>query len=215
MPQRLDLDGIVSAGLEIASRPGTQAVTVRELGAALGADPTAIYRHVRSKDGLVQVLLDRVIGMAVERIEAPTSDWREYLRQSAEHTMATFIEYPAVGAEAIRLSSDGDAELHIVEGVLEAFQHAGLDEAERVRFYAIWSVYVVSFCAGVARERMDSGRGTESVAWLGRSLDPAVGDFPEVERNRERLRLVGDIDAFRGGLELIIDAAARLGRPSV
>jgi AcrR family transcriptional regulator len=206
---RLDLETIVTAGLAIASRPGTQAVTVRELGAQLGADPTAIYRYVRSKDGLVQVLLDRIIGMAVDRVEAPTSEWREYLRQSSEHTLATFVEYPAIGAEAVRLSSDGDNELHIIEGVLDAFGHAGLDDIERVRFYAIWSVFVISFCAGVARDRMSSDHGSEPFVWLGRSLESRSGAFPQIDRNRERLRGVTDIGAFHDGLELLLDAAER------
>lgn len=212
MPARLDLDAIVTAGLAIASRPDTQAVTVRELGAYLGADPTAIYRYVRSKDGLVQVLLDRIIGMAVERIEAPTSDWREHLRQSAEQTLATFIEYPAIGAEAVRLSSDGVNELHIIEGVLESFGHAGLDDAERVRFYGIWSVYVVSFCAGIARDRMTSPHGSEPVVWLGRSIDSPPGEFPDIDRTRALLFGVTDIGSFRDGLELLLDAAEAAAR---
>jgi AcrR family transcriptional regulator len=206
---RLDLEAIVTAGLAIASRPDVHAVTVRELGSYLGVDPTAIYRHVRSKDGLVQVLLDRIIGIAVERTVATPSRWRDYLLQTAENTLDTFIEYPAIGAEAVRLSSDGVNELHIIEGVLSAFGHAGLDDVERVRFYGVWSVYVVSFCSGVARDRMSTARGTEPLAWLGRSIDAKPGEFPEIDRNRRRLLEVTDVDAFRDGLELVLDAAER------
>jgi AcrR family transcriptional regulator len=211
---RLDLETIVSAGLAIASRPGTQAVTVRELGAQLGADPTAIYRHVRNKDGLVQVLLDRIIGIAAGRVEAAPSDWRAFLRQSADQTLAVYVEYPAIGAEAVRLSSDGDNELLVVDRVLAAFGHAGLAGAERVRFYAMWSVLVISSCAGFARERMASGGGTEPAVWLGRALEVEPGRFPQVAQNREALRTVTDIGAFRDALELLLDAAAeRATRP--
>lgn len=209
---RLDLDAIVAAGLAIASRPGTHAVTVRELGTQLGADPTAIYRHVRNKDGLVQVLLDRIVGIATERVTTTPDDWREFLRQSAEQMIAVYVEYPAIGAEAVRLSSDGVNELRVVDNVLSAFAHAGLDEAQRVRFYGMWSVTVVSFCAGLARERVDSGNGPEPQPWLDRSIESRTGEYPEVDRTRDRLRGVTDVGAFLETLELLLDAAEREAR---
>ncbi len=206
---RLDLDAIVVAGLAIASRPGTHSVTVRELGTELGADPTAIYRHVRNKDGLIRVLLDRIVGIAASRVTATPSDWREFLRQSAEQSLAVYVEYPAIGSEAVRLSSDGVHELRVIDNALAAFGHAGLDEPGRVRFYGMWSVHVVSFCAGLARERLDSGHGPEPRPWLDRSIDTVPGEYPEVDRMRETLRSLTDVDAFRDGLEVLLDAAER------
>jgi AcrR family transcriptional regulator len=55
---KLDPERIIAAGLELAARPGVSAISVRELGTMLGADPTAIYRHFRSKDDLMRSLLD-------------------------------------------------------------------------------------------------------------------------------------------------------------
>ena len=44
-------------------------MSVRRLGAELGADPTAIYRHFRDKDELVLALLDRLLAQVEGRAD--------------------------------------------------------------------------------------------------------------------------------------------------
>lgn len=208
---RLDLETIVSAGLALASRPGSGAVRVRDLGAMLGSDPTAIYRYVSSKDGLLKVLLDRITGIIIERTQSQPSEWRTYLQECSMHTYDVFMQYPAIGAEAIRLSSDGENELRIVDGVLSAFRHAGLDDAGCVRYYGIWSVSVLSFAAGAARERLDRGSADGGRLWLERHLGDSP-DFPEVGRLRDRLERVSDVGAYVDGIELILLSAEDAAR---
>ena len=70
---RLDPELIVATGLELAAT-GVTAISVRDLGARLGADPTAIYRHFRSKDDLMRALLDEVTLRAVTGVEVPLQD---------------------------------------------------------------------------------------------------------------------------------------------
>ena len=45
---RLTPDRIVSAAIEVIGEVGSEQFSVRKLGDALDADPTAIYRHFRS-----------------------------------------------------------------------------------------------------------------------------------------------------------------------
>src|SRR5688572_1534829 len=52
-------EAIVERALEFIEREGTGALTVRRLGAELGVDPTAFYRHFRDKDDLVLACMDR------------------------------------------------------------------------------------------------------------------------------------------------------------
>ena len=59
---RLDRESIIAAGLELAAS-GTSTISVRELGNHLGADPTAIYRHFRNKEQLMEALLDELISL--------------------------------------------------------------------------------------------------------------------------------------------------------
>ena len=84
---RLDAAMIIEAGLELASTPGVTSISVRELGTQLGADPTAIYRHFRSKDALMGALLDELNARAIASIDVPAEDWAARLRRLAEVTL--------------------------------------------------------------------------------------------------------------------------------
>ena len=117
---RLDRESIIAAGLELAAS-GTSTISVRELGTHLGADPTAIYRHFRSKEHLMQALLDELTSRSLAAVTADAADWRDRLRQLAASTLALYAAHPAVGAEAIVLTTHGPGELEAIELMLEAF----------------------------------------------------------------------------------------------
>ncbi|WP_375386291.1 TetR/AcrR family transcriptional regulator [uncultured Microbacterium sp.] len=204
---RLDLETIVAAGLEIAARPGAKTLSVRELGAHLKADPTAIYRHVDNKDDLIRLLIDRLIGLSADRITVPPSDWKAYLRESATGTLDVFLRYPAIGSQATHLSSKGSQELRQMEGILAAFEAAGLDERQVVRYYGIWSIYALSFSAGAAQDRMHSVDPQSETLWVDRDLDVDASQYPRVHSARDELNTLTDVAAYLDGVELIIESA--------
>ncbi|WP_030661257.1 TetR/AcrR family transcriptional regulator [Streptomyces rimosus] len=60
-PARLSRDRIIEAALGIVTREGSAALTMRRVAEALGSSPMSIYRHVRDKDELLVLLLDRIV----------------------------------------------------------------------------------------------------------------------------------------------------------
>lgn len=70
---------IVETALRLVSQHGAEALSVRRLGAALGCDPSSVYRYFRSSDDLLLAVADELIGRAVQGWE-PTGDWRTDLR---------------------------------------------------------------------------------------------------------------------------------------
>lgn len=58
-PPRLSSDTIAAAAETIIDTDGIEALSMRRLARALGSSPTAVYRHVRGKDELLLLLLDR------------------------------------------------------------------------------------------------------------------------------------------------------------
>lgn len=209
---RLDRDSIVEAGLRLASRPGAISISVRELGADLGADPTAIYRHFRSKESLMQSLLDRLFAMSLEDLTAPADDWKGRLRQLAASTLELFTQYPAIGVEAIVISTNGPAELEIVELMLDAFTRAGLPNDEVVRHYALYSEHLLSSAAGIARVRAErTDLSDDSVPWIDSPLLVDPERYPHIAALSPQLRALDSRDLFRLGAESIIESAERIG----
>lgn len=214
----LDADMILEAGLQIAARQDGTAVSVRELGAVLGCDPTAIYRYFRSKDALMCALLDRLMGMALERVTTPPAEWRKYLLELADHSLEVFIEYPTIGVEAARLTSGGEEELATIEGILAAFRIAGLTGDDLVQHYGMYSGIGLSFCASIAHGRSASGKKSTNAPytglWLDRPFNTTAAKNPEVSQVREALHRLRDREILRGLTALILDSAERVGAQS-
>jgi len=198
----------VAAGMAIAARPNAPAITVRELGKYLGADPTSIYRHFRTKDDVIRALLENLMATILNRVTAPRAEWRERLRQMAAGTFELFMQYPAVGAEAIHLSTNGPAELNIVEAMLDCMDAAGLSDDEAVRHYAAMSTYVLAYASGIASSHSDRDAEDpeEAAAWLGRSLPMSPATHPRVNALRDALVALDDREAFDMGIEALLDA---------
>lgn len=207
---RLDHDAIVAAGLRLAAQPGVGAVSVRDLGAELGADPTAIYRHFRGKDDLMRSLLDEVIGMSLDRVDAAADDWRGRLTQLAVATLDLFATYPAIGVEATVLTTNGPHELDIIEFMLDSFARAGLEGDDLVNHYALMASHVISSAAGIARSRSERGTAPSAPSpWIESPLlvDPAR--HPLIASVGPRLRALDDRDLFLLGVESVLDSAER------
>lgn len=210
---RLDRESILEAGLRVASRPRAASISVRDLGADLGVDPTAIYRHFRSKESLMQSLLDRLLAMSIAEITAPPEDWKGRLRQLASATLELFCRYPAIGVEAIVISTNGPAELEIVELMLDAFSRAGLSDDEVVRHYALLSEHLLSSAAGIARDRTQRAESDDdSVPWIDSPLLVDPERYPHIAALGLQLRALDSRDLFSMGAESILASAERTAK---
>ncbi|MHA7268765.1 TetR/AcrR family transcriptional regulator [Arthrobacter sp. HLT1-20] len=207
---RLDRDTIIAAGLKLAAIPGSPSISVRELGALLDADPTAIYRHFRNKEDLMRELLDELIGQSVANVTADPANWRERLTQLATSTLDLFARYPAIGVEAIVLTTHGPGELDAVEFMLDAFARAGLAGDDLVRHYALLAAHILSSAAGIARER--SLRGTEadkSSPWFEGPILADPRKYPRIAAVGAQLMQLEDEDLYLLGVTSVIQSAER------
>ena len=57
-PPKLSVPAIVAAAIELLDREGPDALTMRRLGAELGVEAMSLYRHVPSRDALLDALAD-------------------------------------------------------------------------------------------------------------------------------------------------------------
>lgn len=213
--KRLNRGIIVKAGLDLAARTQTDAISVRALGSELGVDPTAVYRHFKSKDDLMRALLDELQGTALRQVP-PDAAWRERLRLLAWATLDTFVDHPAIAMEAALLTTNGPAEMATIEFILAAFAEAGLEGTRLVHYYALFASYVLSEVAGIARGRTGARDVDAEVdAWFDGPLlvDPVKhSHIAAVATELHRLR---DRDIFRLGVDLILDSALRTTPASV
>lgn len=75
--RRFDPDDFIDAALAILVANKSAQLTLKEVGEAIGANTTAVYRHFRSKEALLSGMVDRVLKDVVDTgaaIEDPRAD---------------------------------------------------------------------------------------------------------------------------------------------
>ncbi|GAA1448609.1 TetR/AcrR family transcriptional regulator [Leifsonia poae] len=216
---RLSREVIIRAGLELGSRHDTAAVSVRNIGAALGVDPTAIYRYFPSKQALMEALLDDVLVRVIERIDL-SADWRQRLTSLAVGTLEAFVAVPSIALEATVLTTNGPGETDTIECILGAFAEAGLAGESLVQHYAFYASYVLSEAAGIARGRGDhadpdaetsagASSSSNSSPWFEGPLLVDPTKQPHLASVAGELGALQDHDIFRFGVDAIIASAER------
>ena len=114
---RLTPDIIVTAAIEVIGEVGADQFSVRRLGDALGADPTAIYRHFRSKDELLRAMGDRGLDGVVD--DLPASSWRDCIRELCIRIRAANLAQPALASLVRSAPPRHRNELLITETILD------------------------------------------------------------------------------------------------
>jgi AcrR family transcriptional regulator len=83
---------IVDTAIALADAEGLSAVSIRRVAAALETRPMGLYSHIGRKDGLIDLMIDRIAGDFL--LDAVADDWREALRDIARATRDACLGHP-------------------------------------------------------------------------------------------------------------------------
>ena len=206
-PVRLDPDKIVAAALVVAERQGVAGMTLRMVGAELGADPTAIYRHFASKDALVVAIAERLFAGILED-EIPRS-WRARMVWLARSGRDLYRAHPTIVETLATHPEESHALAKLNEIGLGALRDAGLDDAEAGRFHEVFVSYIVGTGVNEAAWKGSPAAGREAARRWYAALDPA--DFPNSVAVAESLFPPPD-EVFDLALDVLLDAVAVAGK---
>lgn len=137
----LSRDQIVRAAMAIADAEGAQSLSMRRIAAELGSTAMALYRHVFSKDALLDLMLDAVFG-EIALPERPSGDWRADLRGLAYESRRVFKLHPWVMPLLISRPTLGPSYIGWFEFGLACLADRSLDIATIAKLFALISGYV-------------------------------------------------------------------------
>lgn len=138
---RLDPDKILTAAFAVAERDGLSGMTLRMVGAELGADPTAIYRHFSSKEALVVAMAERLFA-EVASADYP-SDWRERFAVLMNASRDIYRAHPALVDVLANQREESPSLIAVNELSIGCLIEAGLDRATAGLFHQVLTAYVV------------------------------------------------------------------------
>jgi AcrR family transcriptional regulator len=119
----LNRERVLRAAVDLADRGGIEALSMRKLGQELRVDAMALYRHVRSKDDLLDGLVEVIVG----QIEGPfpAEDWKAALREQAMAARTVMLRHPWARQVLEERGTGGPATLAYIESVLATLHDGG------------------------------------------------------------------------------------------
>ena len=121
----LTQEAIVETALRLLDAEGLDGLTMRRVAEELDTGPASLYWHVGSKDGLLDLLMDHVIGEQ----EVPDSDperWREQLKDVARTMRETILRHRDIVRISIGRVPLGPNALRYSERVLAILRAGGM-----------------------------------------------------------------------------------------
>jgi AcrR family transcriptional regulator len=206
---RLDRQLIVQAARRIVAEEGLGKLTMRRIGSELGADPTAVYRHFRSKDELVAELAD----LAFLSIPEPDSalPWQDRLRTLLRAALELYRSNPDFAIKLAHQDDDTPGLRRIAELTLAMLADAGLDARERAVGYQLITNYAVGSGLFISQLTLDDwGPSTIPAARRAYAALPP-DEYPRCVESAPHL--FPDMDEVYGlGVDMFIEAIEKRAR---
>lgn len=202
--RKLNRDVVVGAAIALADHEGLDAVSVRRIATDLGVRPMSLYTHIATKDDLVRLMVDEVVGEIIVHEELP-DDWRAALGRIAHSSHAALAAHPWMLQASTRPGTFGPNALRHAEQLIAAVAPLQLDPADAWAVAGIVNDYTLGHALRIAHPAADTEQQYPAV-------DPAV--FPHLARAlRARTPDRGDA-TFATGLDTVLDGIeGRFTRP--
>ncbi len=171
---------VVEAALAFARREGLANLTMRKLAAELGVSSTNAYYYVQSKEALLDLVADAVLGKVPEP-PAGLRRWDEQLRFLYEQARRLLLEHPGVSDHLLVRSQGRSHQRHLyllTKSILASagFDKATINHAQRALTYLL---------LGAVSQELATARATA--------------------RQKGALRFTDDPQVFDFGLDLMLD----------
>lgn len=200
---------IVDTALRMLREHGREGLSARRLGAALGADPSTVYRYFRSMDDLTLAVGDALIGHAVDGWSA-TGDWQADLhalglrihRAYLAHPQAAVLTASRVGGRAHEIAAD--------EAVLAVLLAAGFPPPDAARVYHAFIDQALSFAAldAASAALPETARHADEDVWRTTYARLPAGSHPAIAATSDHLVARMTRSAYPAALGMLLAGAA-------
>ena len=209
----LSRDQIVRAAMAIADAEGAHAISMRRIAAELGSTAMALYRHVFSKDDLLDLMLDAVFG-EIALPERPSGDWRADLRAFAYESRAVLKRHAWVLPLLVSRPTLGPSYLRWFEFSLACVTNRGLDIATTAQVVGVLTGYVAAAASYERAEEENTRRIGLTEADKRAIVTPyiqgviASGRYPNFARFFSEQVSLDPEQSFAFGVECVLDGIA-------
>jgi AcrR family transcriptional regulator len=212
----LTRDELAATAVAIADAEGIRNLSMRRLASELGVGTMTLYHYVETKDELLALASDTVMGeVALGADESLPDGWRAALTVLAHRTRDACRRHPWVFDIADDTSIGPNSVRHFDQS-LAAVSSLDIPLADRLEIVHLVDEYVFGHCLGDRHEGGGAGLDPDVADYIGRLV--ATGDYPQLAALTAE-RGIGEVwqeleDAQRSesrfdrGLERVLDGIA-------
>ncbi|MEU2113403.1 TetR/AcrR family transcriptional regulator [Streptomyces sp. NPDC087659] len=200
---------IVTTALRMLREHGGEGLTARRLGAALGADPSTLYRYFRGMDELILAVGDELIGRALRGWRA-TDDWAADLRGLGLRIHAAYLAHPQAAVLTASRVSGRAHEIAADEAILGVLHRAGFPVPVAVRIYHCFIDQTLAFAAldAAALALPEAARRADEAVWQATYARLPEETHPHIAPAARYLVAEMNVSAYPAALDMLIASAA-------
>ncbi|GAB4582511.1 TetR/AcrR family transcriptional regulator [Nocardia sp. IFM 10818] len=182
----LSRDQIVAEALNLLDEEGPEALSMRKLGARLGAGATSLYTYVANKDELMELVADATFGEVPP--PAAGADWRSALTGLANDLRAMILRHPwlSIMLGEIGLLYLGPNVMRLNEALLTLLEENGFDDEEADNVVTLLFSFVLGMAISEAASRQTIRRsGLSDSEWFQKmwpAAEAATRGYPRLHR---------------------------------
>ena len=201
----LTRERVVAEALAVVNTDGAQALSMRALARRLGVVPGALYRHVRNKEQLYDLILDAVLAEVDCRTD-PALPWIAQVATLTHRLRAVLESHPGIAALLKTRDPVSPASLALAEAFLAPLHAAGLSGHEAAMAFRLIYDYTLGFAladpASPAEQRLHDSAARQQLHAFLRSL-PA-SSFPTLAAHGTYAWADDREQRFTSGLDTVI-----------
>ncbi|MFJ3765939.1 TetR/AcrR family transcriptional regulator [Streptomyces sp. NPDC090082] len=203
---------IVETALRMLREHGSAGLTARRLGAALGADPSTVYRYFAGLDGLTRAIGEELMGRALDSWTA-TGAWRGDLRSLGLAIHASYLAHPQAALLTASRVTGRPREIEVDETILGILRGAGFGDTDAVGVYHAFIDLALAFAAldAGALAIQDEVREADEEMWTSTYARLPAATHPHIAATAHLLAGRMNDSAYPVVLDTLLDGAeARL-----
>lgn len=211
----LTRERVVAEALAIIAEHGVAALSMRALATRLGVVPGALYRHVRNKEQLHDLVLDEVLAEVDTRTDEHAA-WTGRIRALAHRLRAVLEQHPGIAGLLKTRDPLGPHSLDLAEAFLAPLREAGLPPRQAGSAHSLIYGFTLGFAldgpGSVNEQRVRDGATRAELHAFLRALPS--DRFPTVVALSEHVwadnrdeRFITALDTILHGLETTLPSA--------
>jgi TetR/AcrR family transcriptional regulator, tetracycline repressor protein len=172
-----DRERLIEALLAITRDHGLEAVQMRTVAKELSLSPRLLYRHVKDKEGMIDLLVDTILARSMPDLSV--AGWDHKLRSIARSMRQAYAPYPGVLAASVSRGANILGQPHaaaIRTAVMDALSEAGLNARATYQGYIHFSVILMGSMLLLEQLRSSSSP-MDDPAVIEASLDVSLEKF--------------------------------------